>query len=95
MRITFTEMHLFKDTSQKHDTSFMLNGKAWGEGKIGQEREKEREWKECGMWCVAEKELCIEVWVKNLTVSQIFMRAQRRDNPTVYQDGNKAYPKNF
>jgi hypothetical protein len=23
---------------------------------------------------------------------QVFMRAQRRDNPRVYQDGNKAYP---
>jgi hypothetical protein len=31
----------------------------------------------------------------NLIVGQVFMGAQRRDNPRVYQDGNKAYPKNF
>ncbi len=57
MRITFIEMHLFKDASQKHDISFILNGKEWVEGKIGREREKEREWIECGRWSVAEKEL--------------------------------------
>jgi hypothetical protein len=34
-------------------------------------------------------------WVINLTFGQVFMRAQRRDNLRVYQDGNKALPKNF
>ncbi len=57
MRATFYEMRLFKDASQKHDTSFILNGKEWVEGKIGQDREREREWIECGRWSVAEKEL--------------------------------------
>jgi hypothetical protein len=56
-RTTFYEMCLFNDASQIHDTSFILNGREWGEGKIGREREKEREWIECGRWSVAEKEL--------------------------------------
>jgi hypothetical protein len=54
MRTTFCEMRLFNDASQKHDTSFILNGKDWGAGKT--EREKRRRvrgeaWvrKDCGM----------------------------------------------
>ncbi len=35
-------MLLFNDASQKHDTSFILNGKEWGVGKT-QKRERERE----------------------------------------------------
>jgi hypothetical protein len=41
MRTTFGEMRLFNDASQKHDTTFILNGKKWGAGKTGREREKE------------------------------------------------------
>jgi hypothetical protein len=33
--------------------------------------------------------------VINLTIGQVFMRAQRRDNLRVYRDDNKAYPENF
>jgi hypothetical protein len=40
MRITFCEMRLFNDVSQKHDTSFILNGK---ESRKGQARERKRE----------------------------------------------------
>ncbi len=47
MRTTFSEMHLLNDASQKHDTSFILNGKEWGVGKREGEREKERE--RCGV----------------------------------------------
>jgi hypothetical protein len=35
-------MHLFNDTSQKHDTSFILNCPEWGKSKTEGEREKER-----------------------------------------------------
>jgi hypothetical protein len=56
-------------------------------------REKERERVESVRWSVAGKEL--QRGSKNLTFGQIFMRAYRRDNSQVYQDGNKAYPKNF
>ncbi len=42
MRTIFCEMHLFNDASQKHDTSFILNGKDWGVGKAERAREKER-----------------------------------------------------
>ncbi len=46
------------------------------------------EWEaECGRERVA-------AWVINLAVGQPLMRAQRRDDTRVYQDGNKAYPKN-
>ncbi len=38
MRTTFCEMHLFIDASQKHDTSFVLNGKEWGVGQTEGER---------------------------------------------------------
>jgi hypothetical protein len=43
MRTTFGEMRLFNDASQKHDTSFILNGKEWGVGKTQREGEKEKE----------------------------------------------------
>jgi hypothetical protein len=46
MRATFCEMHLFNDASQKHDTSFILNGKEWGVSKTERERERERMSKE-------------------------------------------------
>ncbi len=46
MRTTFCEMHLFNDTSQKHDTSFILNGKEWGKSKTEGERGGERTGKE-------------------------------------------------
>ncbi len=40
MRTTFSEMHLFNDASQNHDTSFILNRKERGVGKT--ERKSER-----------------------------------------------------
>jgi hypothetical protein len=46
MRTMFYEMHLFNDTSQKHDTSFILNVKLWGKSKTEGERERERRGKE-------------------------------------------------
>jgi hypothetical protein len=53
------------------------------------ERENREEWEvECGRERVA-------AWIINLTVGQVYMMAQRRDNTRVYQDGNKAYHKNF
>jgi hypothetical protein len=42
----YCEMHLFNGTSQKHDTSFILNGKEWGKSKTEGEREGERMGKE-------------------------------------------------
>jgi hypothetical protein len=38
MRTTLYEMHLFNDDSQKHDVSFMLNGKERGKSKTEGER---------------------------------------------------------
>ncbi len=55
MRTTFFEICLFNDVSQKHYTSFILNGKEWGVGKTEGEREKKIvrfrvcEEKGCGM----------------------------------------------
>ncbi len=43
MRTTFCEMHLFNDTSQKHDKSFILNRKQWGKGKLERERDRQTE----------------------------------------------------
>ncbi len=43
MRTTFSEMRLLNDASQKHDTSFILNGKEWGVGKTERERERDAE----------------------------------------------------
>jgi hypothetical protein len=40
MRTMFFEMHLLNDASQMHDTSFIQNGKEWGEGKTERERER-------------------------------------------------------
>jgi hypothetical protein len=40
MRTTFFEICLFNDASQKHYTSFILNGKEWGVGKTEGEGEK-------------------------------------------------------
>ncbi len=54
MRTTFCEMHLFNDTSQKHDTSFILNGKEWGKGQLERERDREQM---CGRQSIVEKEL--------------------------------------
>jgi hypothetical protein len=38
MRTTLYEMHFFNDASQKHDVSFMLNGKERGKSKTEGER---------------------------------------------------------
>ncbi len=43
MRTTFCEMRSFNDTSQKHDTSFIFNGKKLGKGQLERERKRERE----------------------------------------------------
>jgi len=55
------------------------------EGGRERERERDREWlrKGCG---VGHK---IDCW------SIIYEGNREKDNPRVYQDGNKAYPKNF
>jgi hypothetical protein len=85
-------MRLFNYTSQKHDPSFILNGKEWGEGKLQRERETERTDRVWEAECSRER---VVAWKINLTIGTVFMRVQSRDNPRVYQDGNKAYPKNF
>ncbi len=41
MRTTFFQMRLFNDDLIMSGTSFILNGKEWGEGKIEREKEKE------------------------------------------------------
>jgi len=69
----FDEMHLSNDVSQKHDSSFMLNRKEWRVSKT--ERERERGGGGGGVW--AEK---------GWSVAKVFMRAQRQDNPRVYQN---------
>ena len=92
MRTTFFQMRLLNDTFEMCDTSFILKGKEWGEGKIVREEEGEQRGKE---WEMERSRERVVAWVINLTVGQVFMRAQRRDNPRVYQDGNKAYPKKF
>jgi len=67
MRTTLYEMHLFNNASQKHDVSFMLNGKESGKSKTEGERIG-KEWEvECGRERVA-------VWVINVTIGQVFMR---------------------
>jgi len=40
MRTTFYEMHLFNNSSLKHDTSFILNRKEWGKKKTKRKRER-------------------------------------------------------
>ncbi len=46
IRTTFFEMCLLNDTSQMPNTSFIQNGKEWGESKIKGEREREKMGKE-------------------------------------------------
>jgi hypothetical protein len=92
MRTTFFQMHLLNDTFEMCDTSFILNGKEWGEGKIEIEKEREHHGKE---WEMERSRERVVTWVINLTIGQVFMRTQRRDNPRVYKDVNKAYPKKF
>jgi hypothetical protein len=46
MRTTFCEICLFDDASQKHNTSFILNGEEWGVGQTEREGERERTDKE-------------------------------------------------
>jgi len=46
MRTTFCEICLFNDASQKHNTSFILNGEEWGVGQTERDRERERTDKE-------------------------------------------------
>ncbi len=43
MIVKLGEMHLFNDTSQKHVTSFILNGKEWEVGKTESERKRKSE----------------------------------------------------
>ncbi len=57
-----------------------------------QARERERADRVWEVECSRER---VAVCIINLIVGQVFIRAQRRDNPRVYQDGNKAYPNNF
>ncbi len=40
MKITIYEMRLFNDTSQKQDTSFILNRKEWRKSKTETERDR-------------------------------------------------------
>jgi hypothetical protein len=47
---------------------------------------------ECKVECGWER---VAARVINLTIGQVFMRAYKRDNPRVYQDGNKAFDKNI
>ncbi len=89
MRTQFFEMCLLNDASQMYDTFFIRNGKEWVVSKT-EERENGRRVRG-GVWL---RKGCV-VSHKYLTIGQVFMRAQRRNNPRVYQDGNKDYPKNF
>jgi hypothetical protein len=47
MRTTFDEIHLFNDVSQKHDSSFILNGRS---GESARQKERERERERGGVW---------------------------------------------
>jgi len=60
------------------------------EGGRERERERDRERVRCKVW--VEK---FAVWVINLTIGQVYIRAKRQDNPEVYQDEHQAYPKNL
>jgi hypothetical protein len=53
MRTTFCELHSFNVASQKHDKSFILNGKKWGVGQT----EGGREWIKSERQSVGEKGL--------------------------------------
>jgi hypothetical protein len=46
MRTTFFEKRLLTNAFEMRDTSFIQNGKEWGEGKIEREREREQTDKE-------------------------------------------------
>ena len=85
MRTTFCERHLFNDTSQKHDTSFILSGEEWGGGKLDGERERERTERVWEVECDRER---VGAWDINLTVGHVFMRVKTKDNSRVYQDEN-------
>ncbi len=50
-------MRLLNDTSQMHNTSFIHNGKEWGEGKIDRKRESESKRIKSERQSVAEKEM--------------------------------------
>ncbi len=49
MRTTFGEMHSLNYASQKHYTTFILNGKEWGVGKMERERERKRKGERCSV----------------------------------------------
>ncbi len=87
MRTMFFEMHLLNDASFMNSQYFIWNGMQRGESKREGERdgERDREWlrKGCG---VGHK---IDCW------SIIYEGDREKDNPRLYQDGNKAYHKNF
>jgi hypothetical protein len=85
MRTTFFEMQFLDDTPFMNNASYIRNGKEWGKSKT----EREGKHIKSKRQVVAEKGL--EAWVNG----QLFMRAEKRDNPRVYQDGNKTYCKNF
>ncbi len=87
MRTTFFQMCLFNDDLKMSGTSFILNGKERGEGKI--EREKEKEWTGRG-WEAECSSQRVAAWVINLTVGQAIYEGYReRDNPWLYQDGDR------
>ncbi len=65
MRTTFFEKRLFNYASQKHDISFILNGKEWGEGKLERERERGRMGR---VWEAESSGERVAPWVINLTV---------------------------
>jgi len=67
-------------------TSFILNRKEWGLGKLERERESKRIEREteCGIERVA-------AWVIILTVSY-YDGNREMDNPRLYQVGNRNYP---
>jgi len=37
----------------------------------------------------------VALWVIIFAIGQVFMRVWKGDNPRVYQDEHKAYPKNL
>jgi hypothetical protein len=79
MRTTFLQMRLFIDDLIMSGTSFILNGKEWGEGKIERERKKKNEQVESERQSVV---LRVAAWVMNLTVGQAIYEGYReRDNP--------------
>jgi hypothetical protein len=65
MRTTFSDMHLLTSAPQKHDATFILNGKEWGVGKTERERERVRG----RVW--VER---VAAWFINLIMGHVFMR---------------------